>query len=240
MGNISDILNDISHRPWDLPTGGWQYYQEWNDAIFLHFEVDFNTLRALIPQKLEIDSFEGKYYISIVPFTMQNIRPRYLPALELVSDFHEINVRTYIKNDNKAGVYFLNIEAEKWISTIVAKTLSGLPYEKSAIKRANGTYQNDNIKKSLQLHIDYRAANFITQKTRLDRWLTERYCLYLKDNHQLKRYDIHHKEWELQEIIISHIELDYKLQHIQLDHERIKSAHYSRGVQVLSWRSILI
>ena len=42
---------------------------------------------------------------------MEQIRPRYLPAVSLVSDFHEINLRTYIDNDERKGVYFLNIEA---------------------------------------------------------------------------------------------------------------------------------
>ena len=43
-------------------------------------------------------------------------------------------------------MYFLNIEAEKQISAFVARTLSGLPYEKSEIKRSSISYSNRNTK----------------------------------------------------------------------------------------------
>lgn len=129
MNHIQNLIADTHHRPRKLPMGKWQYYQEWNDALFLHFEVDFNILRKLVPKNLNIDSSEGKYYVSVVAFKMEKIRPRNLPSVRFISDFYEINVRTYINNNDKQGVYFLNIEAEKQISAFVARTLSGLPYE---------------------------------------------------------------------------------------------------------------
>lgn len=131
MSIISDLLKNVKHRPWNLPPGNWLYYQEWNDVLFLHYEVDFKILRKLVPARLNLDQINGKYYVSIVAFRMENIRPRYLPSIGFISNFHEINVRTYIDYQNKKGVYFINIEAEKLLSAIIAKQLSGLPYEKS-------------------------------------------------------------------------------------------------------------
>ena len=57
MNHIQNLIADTHHRPRKLPMGKWQYYQEWNDALFLHFEVDFNILRKLVPKNLNIDSF---------------------------------------------------------------------------------------------------------------------------------------------------------------------------------------
>lgn len=155
MNHIQNLIADTHHRPRKLPMGKWQYYQEWNDALFLHFEVDFNILRKLVPKNLNIDSSEGKYYVSVVAFKMEKIRPRNLPSVRFISDFYEINVRTYINNNDKQGVYFLNIEAEKQISAFVARTLSGLPYEKSEIERSSISYSNRNTKKKFAL-----VANF--------------------------------------------------------------------------------
>lgn len=44
---------------------------------------------------------------------MQKISPKNLFPLKFISDFHKINIRTYVDNNDKKKVYFLNIEAEK-------------------------------------------------------------------------------------------------------------------------------
>ena len=145
---IHDILAVTRHRPFNLPAGKWQYYQEWNNALFLHWKVPAATLRHLVPERLEIDTFHGESYVSLVAFTMENIRPRYLPAVKFISCFDEINLRTYVRHNGKAGVYFLNIEAGKYLSAVIARGLSGLPYEKAQISRQTNHYYSTNKKSS--------------------------------------------------------------------------------------------
>jgi len=77
---IKTILRDYNHRPWPIPTSPWRYYQEWLDLLFLHFQVDYDLLRPLVPVELQIDQHEGSCYVSLVAFKMKNIRPRNLPA----------------------------------------------------------------------------------------------------------------------------------------------------------------
>ena len=33
---MNQLLKNSNHRPWPLPEVGWKYYQEWNNALFLH------------------------------------------------------------------------------------------------------------------------------------------------------------------------------------------------------------
>ena len=54
-----EILHTIEHRPWDIPTESWKFYQEWNHAIFLHWEVTLTELEKWVPKELEIDLFDG-------------------------------------------------------------------------------------------------------------------------------------------------------------------------------------
>lgn len=103
---VYEILKSTEHRPWKLPNGTWKFYQEWNNAIFLHWQVNLNELRKFVPEQLEIDLFENKPWISLVAFNMENIRPKNMPAFSPISNFHEINIRTYVKFGNKSGVYF--------------------------------------------------------------------------------------------------------------------------------------
>jgi uncharacterized protein YqjF (DUF2071 family) len=166
---------------------------------------------------------------------MQKIRPKYLPAIKFISDFHEVNLRTYIDNGNKKGVYFLNIEAEKHLSVFVARRLSGLPYEKSIINRSDKTYNSKNAIKNFVLDIEFEAKEKLLNKSGLDKWLTERYCLYLKVNEKIFRYHIHHKEWELKNVVIKKLNLDYKIGDLNLLNNRPDLAHYSDGAKVLAW-----
>ena len=71
---IKEILNTTNHRPWKMPSSGWKFYQEWNNAIFLHYQVDLKELEKKVPKELEIDLYEGKPWVSVVAFTMEKIR----------------------------------------------------------------------------------------------------------------------------------------------------------------------
>jgi len=236
MKNIDDILSAISHRPFEIPNGQWSYYQEWNNALFFHWTIPFDILRKCVPEHLKIDTFDGECYVSLVAFTMEKIRPKLLPAIGFISNFDEINLRTYIDNDNKKGVYFLNIEAGKTLSTYIAKAISGLPYEKSNIKRTEKTYCSKNKKKGFKLDTEFEIKNEIQNKTELDKWLTERYCLYLEIASEFYRYDIHHKEWNLKKVDIKKLKLSYKIDGLNLNDKQPNLSHYSDGVKVIAWK----
>lgn len=239
MTAIDNLLQNISHRPWPLPQGQWRYYQEWNNVLFLHWKVSTTELIKLLPDGLIIDTYNGESWISLVAFTMEKIRPKALPAVSYISNFHEINVRTYLTQDNKQGVYFLNIEAQKFISEIVAKLLSGLPYEKATIVRQQKNpiqqYIANNKNKGFQLDATFGVGQKITNKSQLDTWLTERYCLYFDKNDKLYRYEIHHQPWELYEVDILNLTTNYKIGTILLN-RKPDLAHYSNGVKVVTWQ----
>ena len=239
MKTTTKILSLKSHRDYDYPQQSWMYYQEWNRVLFLHYQVPVELLHDLIPKELTIDSFEGTAYISIVPFTMENIRPRFLPSLDFVSNFGEINVRTYVVKDGRRGVYFLNIEAEKYLSAFLSKKLSGLPYEKSNIKITGSKYISQNINKGFFLDTEYTIGEKIQNKTALDLWLTERYCLYVDNKDSLFRYEIHHEEWDLNTVQLKKLDLNYEIGKLKVT-ESTDLVHYSKGVKVLAWNKVKV
>lgn len=235
MNIIKDILSDDRHRPYPIPNKKYKYYQEWNKAIFLHWKVDYDQLRPLVPSAFNLDNFNGDYYISIVAFTMEKIRPKSLPSVSFLSNFHEVNVRTYVENEGKKGVYFLNIEAEKLLACIIAKQLSGLPYQKANILRDKNKFYSQLDTKNFKLSIDFKIEENLTEKSALDLWLTERYCLYINTKNRNYRYDIHHKEWEINNIELFNLETKYQLGSINLQQRKPDITHYSKGVQVIAW-----
>ena len=44
--------------------------QTWNDVLFAHWPVDVSILRALVPSVLELDTYNGQAWISMLPFCL--------------------------------------------------------------------------------------------------------------------------------------------------------------------------
>ena len=231
---IREILNNRDHRPWEVPTENWKYYQEWNHSIFLHWEVDMEDLKKFVPKELEIDLFEGKPWVSVVAFTMEKIRPKNLPSFAPVSNFDEINIRTYIKSNKKTGVYFLSIEGGTKLSCKIAKGISELPYRFSKIKRSQNKFESCNSEFNDRLDLEFKVGEVVTQKTDLDKWLTERYALFQDSEESINEFDIHHLEWPIQEIELTKIMVNYPRFGKLLKKEPNK-IRYSSGVKVIAW-----
>ena len=85
--------------------------QSWCNLLFAHWRVPINTLESLIPSGLTLDTYEGEAWIGVVPFHMKHIRAHGLPAVPFTSAFPELNVRTYVTDGKKRGVYFFSLDA---------------------------------------------------------------------------------------------------------------------------------
>lgn len=233
--SIKEILQSTAHRPWSIPETNWKYYQEWNNVLFLHWQTDFDLLRKLVPNDLEIDLYEGHPWISIVVFSMEKIRPRNIPHFKPISNFNEVNIRTYVKYNNKAGVYFLSIEGGSFLSCKIARNLSELPYRYSKIQHTKKGCQAQNAIFKNHLSIDYKVDNKIEQKSDLDRWLTERYALFQDTATTINEFEIHHLEWSIHKALITDLDFNYSTFNHLINNE-IDLVHYSKGVQVLAWQ----
>jgi uncharacterized protein YqjF (DUF2071 family) len=231
------LLKHTGHRTSPLPVGRWNFYQEWHRTLFLHFRVEAKELAAFVPDAVELDLFHGKAWISVVVFTMEGVRPRLLPAWSPLSNFHELNVRTYVRGpDGMNGVYFLHIAAAKAISVSVARMLSVLPYQKAEISRTS----NGDVRIACSsrtgpcLHTEFTPGDMIAAPRPLDIWLTERYAVYQQHGKAIWRYQVHHVPWPLRRVRINRLQIESG-KSLPLRPSDPDLAHWSEGVQVLSW-----
>lgn len=102
--------------------------QTWNDVLFAHWPVDVSILRALVPSVLELDTYNGQAWISMLPFMLTNLRARYLPAIPGARAFPELNLRTYVTYKGKPGIYFFSLDADHRLAVLGARTFFHLPY----------------------------------------------------------------------------------------------------------------
>ena len=126
------------------------------------------------------------------------------------------------------------------MSVFIARKLSKLPYEKSFIKRNNNNYRSINPKKNLELDIDFKIQDKVIKKTNFDNWLLERYCLFYEVDSNIFRHDIYHQEWEIQELDLLKMKINYQFGDLILESDNLVRYHYSKGVNVLSWPRVKI
>ena len=110
-------------------------YQAWQKLLFLHWQVEVEEIQKMLPEGLRVDTFEGRAYVGVVPFYMRNIRPRYLPSLPWVSNFLELNVRTYVYDAKGVpGVWFFSLDANQAFAAYCGRRFFHMPYTSAKMK----------------------------------------------------------------------------------------------------------
>ena len=191
------------------PRGLWIMTQRWHNLLFAHWPVPCDVLRPLIPLHLHIDTFDEQAWLGIIAFRLSGIRLRSLPEIRLVSNFPEINVRTYVRLNGKPGVWFLSLDADNVLAIALARPWFHLPYVHSRIEfRATGDAVRFSSRRThtgqgtppAGFEAVYRPATGVYQAAHgtLDHWLTERYCYYALAGGRLYCCEICHPPWPLQ------------------------------------------
>jgi uncharacterized protein len=202
-----EILQEIAHRPWPMPNAPWVMTQTWHDLLFAHWRVDRGQLREKVPPQFELDLFDGEAWLGIVPFHMTNVAPRGVPSLPWISEFAELNVRTYVRVQDRPGIYFFSLDAASTLAVQTARALLNLPYYSASMsvrEHASGLdYESrrDHSDPVADLSVSYAplATTFRAVSGTLEYFLTERYCLYnLNHAGGPYRLEIHHPPWALQ------------------------------------------
>ena len=245
MSVADEILNRTEHRPYPLPESPWALVMSWHDLLFMHWPVLADALRPLIPSSLQLDTFDGSAWLGVVPFRMSGVRPRFLPGIPAISNFPELNLRTYVSADGKPGIWFFSLDAHNPVAVRLARATFKLPYYDA--KMFCHTSGDEVRYASVRTHKDalpaefdgsYRPTGevFESRPDTLENFLTERYCLYAADSKsRVKRGDIHHHMWPLQRAEAETGTLNMTDQ-IGLKLPDIEPLlHYARRLDVVAW-----
>ena len=183
--------------------------QRWHDLLFAHWALPPERIRPLVPRELDLDLFQGKAWVGVIPFWMSGVRFRALPSIPTASTFPELNVRTYVRapqQPDKPGVYFFSLDAASVLAVLGARAGAGLPYfwadmkvEISAADEVHYRSIRRQQPRPAELQTRYRPIGPVSQrKTDLEHFISERYCLYVVRSGIVHRIQIHHLPWPLQ------------------------------------------
>jgi uncharacterized protein YqjF (DUF2071 family) len=195
------------------PPGSPLMSQKWDNLLFLHWPIEPMLLRPLIPESLEIDTFEGSAWIGITPFAATNLRLMSLPPLPGFASFLELNVRTYVHYRGKPGVWFFSLDASKAIPATAARLLYTLPYFKAEMyMEQEADYFSFASTRSTDSRADFRARWLPGLKMRdpdvesLAFYLVERYALFVANDDTVNMARVYHHPWILHEAVVTDFE----------------------------------
>ncbi len=195
----------------DRPTGRPAMFQSWKNLLFLHWQIPPELGQSWLPPGLTIDTFEGSAWVGVVLFLMRNIRPAGLPAVPWISNFLELNVRTYARDENGTpGVWFLSLDANRWLAVQWARLRFSLPYFQSVMEHrmslAGETVyrcRRKNQPGECDAVYEWSCANELrlAEPGTLEFFLIERYLLFaLTRNRRLATGRVYHPPYPLQSV----------------------------------------
>jgi len=180
-------------------------YQRWEQLLFLHWAVDRDIIQGTLPSGLHADTFDGAGWLGIVPFAMRGVRPAGLPAIGPVSNFLELNVRTYVHDESGVpGVWFYSLDCNQPLAVLIAQTIFRLPYRHAAMRAEFAetiTYESTRRGTDATARYVWQPSGEARTATAgsLEFFLLERYHLYAARGNNLFRGTVAHTPYEFRE-----------------------------------------
>ena len=191
--------------------------EKWENLLFLHWEYDPQAIQPTLPNGLYVDTFDGNAYLGVVPLLMRDVRSRLLPFTLGISDFEELNVRTYVHDSTGTpGVWFYSLDANHYLAGKLARLFFNLPYfhanitaefdpDQKEISFSSDRYGTD---PTFNTHFRYHAISqpFLATPGTLEFFLIERYVLfaYSKSN-KLYSGRVWHNPYELADVEVNNL-----------------------------------
>ena len=109
--------------------------QDWLDLTFVHWAVEPERVRRLMPPGVRPDVLDHRTYVGLVPFRMVDAGVARGPGVPWAGTFLETNVRLYSVDDNgRRGIVFLSLDTDRSVVVAGARVAFGLPYRWSRMR----------------------------------------------------------------------------------------------------------
>ncbi len=181
---------------------------DWLRAVFLHYAVDPERLQGEVPYDLDLR--DGQAYVSLVAFTMRRMRfyrggrlTAWLTAPLATHPF--LNVRTYVRHGDEAGIYFLAEWLPNRLSVALGPALFGLPYRLGHLSydhrhetgRLEGRVTAPGTPGALRYHaaLEGDARFGFCDDGSLRAFLLERYTAFTARGTRRRRFHVWHRPW---------------------------------------------
>ncbi|MGN9843192.1 YqjF family protein [Nonomuraea sp. H19] len=183
-------------------------YHRWSQMTFLHWRYPAEVVRALVPDSLTVETFDGTAWVGLTPFLMDDARMPGIPALPWLSSFPETNCRTYVRDSRgRSGIWFLSLDAGRLAAAVGGRAGYWLPYFWSDMSVRTGSDSRQYRcrrrwpgPEGVRCDVDVAVGTTLAEDERdeLAHFLTARYCLFTMVAGRLAAAETEHPAWPLQ------------------------------------------
>jgi uncharacterized protein YqjF (DUF2071 family) len=178
--------------------------QQWRSLAYLHWPYDPAHVQRLLPEGLEVDTFDGRAWVGLVPFHMVGIAARFTPPIPYLGTFPETNVRTYVRGPEGPGVWFHSLDVTRLLPVVVARLTYRLPYvwAKMSIDISGNRIEYRATRRwpgprGSQSRIVIATGERIAHPEPFDHFLSARWGLYTMLGSRLAHARVEHEPWPL-------------------------------------------
>lgn len=193
---------------------------EWRKLAIANYSIGPDVLQKYVPNKTELDLWNGICYVSLVGFMFQNTRVKGI-RVPFHVNFEEVNLRFYVRyksgHEWKRGVVFIKEIVPKPALALVANIIYKEHYETMPMRHS---WEKGND----ELVVEYRWRknqwNSLKVVTSLDsveisdgseeEFITEHYWGYTKLNGgRTSEYGVEHPKWNVYRTLHYSIDVDF-------------------------------
>ncbi len=195
---------------------------KWENIVMANYAVPISVLQPYLPTGVEIDTYQGNAYVSLVGFLFKDTRIFKIPIPKL-GTFEEVNLRFYVyrKENNllKRGVVFINETVPYLPVAWLANKLYKEHY--TAVKTKYNwqidehekhiTYQWLVNKKWNSIYVEANNRPLEMPKNSFEEFIFEHYFGYTKVNDKTtEEYKINHPSWHINTVTKTTIDCDFE------------------------------
>jgi uncharacterized protein YqjF (DUF2071 family) len=179
--------------------------QDWRELTYVHWPYPAEAVQSLLPEGLEVETFDGAAWVGLVPFRMVGIAGRGTPPIPYFGTFPETNVRTYVRGPAGPGVWFNSLDITRVLPVAVARLSYRLPYmwSKMRIERHTAgaiTYRAERRwpgPRGVSSLVEVVPGESIENPSAFEHFLSARWRLYTMLRSRLAQARVSHEPWPL-------------------------------------------
>jgi uncharacterized protein YqjF (DUF2071 family) len=194
---------------------------EWRKLAMVNYLVDPGRLQKYVPQKTELDSWNGQYYVSLVAFMFQNTTVKGC-RIPYHINFEEVNLRFYVKykdgHEWKRGVVFIREYVPLPMVTLVANSLyeehyQTVPMQHRWVVQQEGVAVRYSWKRkewhSLMVEAENNPA--LIQAGSEEEFITQHFWGYSQKKRATSEYHVQHELWQAYPVRQFEIDVNFSM-----------------------------
>jgi uncharacterized protein YqjF (DUF2071 family) len=195
---------------------------KWENLIMANYAVDPTILIPYLPKGVELDSFEDKFYVSLVGFMFNKTRIFKVP-IPYLGSFEEINLRFYVVRKDgdtlKRGVVFINetvpYSPVAWMANYLYKEHYTAVKTKHQWELTESSKKIDyswkKNKKWNNIRVNAESKGSSMKAGSVEAFIFEHYFGYTRVNqNKTLEYRINHPSWRINQVIDHSIDCDFE------------------------------